>query len=113
MSLQTRVSQRIWLPQRGHEAPVFFVKFDFYAVPLSAEFFRARHIARETSRVCDICLGTFHLGDVVVSVRNNNVLFPNSMLHDACVQWDDVTVTATALRDSWNDAQQYRHWFVN
>ena len=105
--------QTILLPQRGHDAPRSFVRFRKYTGPLSSEFFRAEHIARATPRVCDICLVPFVLGDVAVSVLSNSVLFPNCMLHDACVQWEDLPATATALRDSWADAQQYRHWFIS
>ena len=55
----------------------------------------------DDERFCPICNKGFSLGDPVFMVLNNNMMFPNTTIHQSCVD-TDLLITTHALMRSYN-----------
>lgn len=93
-------------------SPMEWVVFRALETPLSARFFAQRRAVGSALPVCALCRTPLVSGDDVMLVMTGNLLFPNCFVHLRCTSEHDLSVLACLLRDEWQAAQRYAHWFA-
>ena len=60
--------------------------------------------------ICPYCREALEVDDEIYLVMNNNVIFPNKLVHRKCTE-DNLENAAKRLRLQYKQALEYAHWF--
>jgi hypothetical protein len=100
----------IWtMDGRTRQAPVWFEELCTGIAPRFLQIRRELHHGRD--EWCALCRVPVQPGDLLTFVHCNHVFFPSCFVHTACMDWTNLGGMARHLRDDWQDAQRYAHWF--